>query len=184
MIEIDTCIRQIQEAFSTTVYPGDDALVRWAANGDNDDPRRSYAIFQGQDWRTMTPERLRQIAGGYFFYLTLQARHFFLPALLLAELRRPEVLRTVYLSTVFALSPPSCYNREMSAEWGVETDEAADWQRFNEWVAWFNPAQTHAIALFLEVYAHQLYPESLEWEGCLGHALPFWQQRDHDLMNP
>jgi hypothetical protein len=80
----ETLAELIERAFADVPYPGDDGIAHNQHYGDGEEVA---AAFKGQHWRTVPVEVLgRQAESGSFF--TPEACRFFLPAYMLAEIRK------------------------------------------------------------------------------------------------
>jgi Family of unknown function (DUF6714) len=104
-------VNQIQAAFETEPYPGDDRLVN-SRGGYHLEANQIAAAFQGKHWRQLDLRFLFPQRQSLYFF-TPEAFRFFLPAYLLASLGGKRVATDVRETVLFSLMPP----KKGSKEW-------------------------------------------------------------------
>lgn len=118
-------VRQaIEEAFRDVPYPED---PRFALNPETSEGEETEKAFKGHHWRNL-PEKA--VSKRMLIFLRPEARHFYMPAFLLAALRRLPRAPTMF--DLYSLVPP---------------DDAT---RFKKEYDTYSSAQRAAIRLFLE----------------------------------
>jgi hypothetical protein len=126
--------RQIEVAFATVPYPGDDRLVENPADWE---AQEIAVAFRGRHWTALPPEVLR-CHDSSLTYFTPEAYRFYLPAYLLASLRPydPSIDRIhIHQRVVWSLTPPK--------------HNGPDMDRFLRKVSDLTPEQKVAVRDFL-----------------------------------
>lgn len=144
---------EVEEAFATVPYPGDDRIVGSSTHWESPDVLEA---FRGKHWREVSLDVLftyRMSLG----QLTPEAFHFYLPACLLASLRYSEAVDTLRENLFSWLTPPE------------EEGYRAGW--FASRVSLFDAPQKAAIRRFVELYVEteRSYPDPDR-----ERALAFW----------
>ena len=130
MIDPETVINRIREAFAGTEQPSPDTLM----NNHCCECAEVSAAFAGKRWTEVTLDdvmRGREIA-----LLTAAAWRYYLPAFLIWTIREPKTVDVLQDNLEFQLAPP--------------TDDLGVPEWFAQRAPGFSPAQRGAIAAFLE----------------------------------
>jgi hypothetical protein len=97
--------REIEHAFASVKYPGDDQLV-YNSSGQHLECKEVAEAFRGKHWKALSLETLSHHSSGLFF-LTPEAYRFYLPAYLISGSLHYDEAEGVADSVVFSLIPPS-----------------------------------------------------------------------------
>jgi hypothetical protein len=156
--------RQIEEAFATTPYPGDDD-IGWDGIED---------VLRGKHWRELPLDVLYRERGELSF-LTATGFRFYLPAFMLGVLRHYDEVDTLSGNLIASLCPdpqsalPDPHKRDTSGWLAQRT-------------AQFSPDETEAVLAFLKSY-RTLQPENFDeavYSVLLDSALQFWEAKAHN----
>ncbi|MEM6484527.1 MAG: DUF6714 family protein [Pseudomonadota bacterium] len=145
MVDTQTLITQILEAFAEVRFPGDDNL---AINTYGDEAPALIAEFTGKDdWRSLDPKFLDQAPDGWanaLCFFSAAARQFYLPAYLIADLREQLEEQDPAFILTTSLTPNA--DRERIARiWGGGTMG----ERARESFDFYSSAQAQVIVDYL-----------------------------------
>jgi hypothetical protein len=153
--------QQIEAAFAPGVYPGDEGLVDLYHSGSYcEECAAVAALFRGQDWRTLTKDRLVQNRDSLLLFQPAAYR-FYLPAYLVAALKHWNDFDTFNSSVVMSLTPPN-------------PQEGLD-EFFSNRVTEFTSEQKNVIRAFLKMYV-ETRPTTLGYNKSAWKALRFWER--------
>ncbi len=147
--------REVEEAFATIPYPGDERLL---ANPDYYDRDEVIETFQGKHWRELSrnlpPERDLTLAA-----FTPEAFRFYLPAYLVMSLLRVTEVGLFWESTFMDLTPPA--SSAPRRKW------------FLEYISPLDARQKAALRRFVElaIPGAARYPQPRK-----DRAIYFWQR--------
>ena len=104
--EVQNLIRQIDEAFGSLPYPGDERIVR-DSSGTHLEAQQVKRALAGRHWRDVSFDTLDEL-GSALFFLTPQGYRFYLPAFLvyvLTDFERADVVPDEIIQTLTAPDP-------------------------------------------------------------------------------
>jgi hypothetical protein len=147
--------REIEDAFATVTYPGDDKLVRYPDYHESDDVVEG---FRGKHWRDMSLDVLSE----HWFALGLfspEAFRFYLPCFLIAALLHSDVTGILWETVFLRLTPPASDGDDM------------DW--LLKLVSLLDARQKAAILRYIELWVQT---ETGFVDSGRERTLPFWQR--------
>ncbi|RLJ20787.1 hypothetical protein DJ031_04565 [bacterium endosymbiont of Escarpia laminata] len=157
-------VKMITNAFSGSVYPGDDALV---PHFDRDlERQRIMEFFKRKRWEDLS---FQSIDSGYqgegsvcLYFMTTEALRYYLPAYMVITLDEFDDAEFFADTVVRTLTPP---------EAGSE-----DFKQFIAWAASFSQEQREAVKQYL-LYMSENHADDFQLEGAPDIALNrFWRK--------
>lgn len=136
-------LRQIDDAFATGSFPGDDNI---ATESYGDEPSILRREFRGKtDWRTLTASFLDRAGDGSgLAFFTDAALHFYLPAYLSADVRGELSLACPHAALACSFTEASEHER-IAQVWGGGSMADHARRRFER----FNLAQVRVVIAYL-----------------------------------
>lgn len=146
--------REIEDAFATVTYPGDDRLVSNPDYYESDDVIKA---FRGKHWRDISLDVLvdNQLNLGL---LSPEGFYFYLPRFLVAALLHADEVGVLWETVFYTLTPPESEGKDM--EWLLKVASLLD------------SRQKAAVRRFVELWV-QTESGSSDYRE---RALPFWQR--------